>query len=174
MYTQFMKLVGETWLLQDSNMLEWNQCIVCIVHVLLISTLFHFSCMGFSWSLKKHIPWQTPCSHFVSSCFHSNVAKVTEQARWQGDPIRLKCMVIILYCHSHYNSWQLLDKMCYVKLYRCLLSAHVKVFWGPPFKDHAFVSTQVPEVLLWAREQSETLSPNLTIFTEHFNKMSFW
>ncbi|XP_071821866.1 rap guanine nucleotide exchange factor 1-like isoform X3 [Apostichopus japonicus] len=37
-----------------------------------------------------------------------------------------------------------------------------------------FLKIEVPEVLLWAREQSETLSPNLTIFTEHFNKMSFW
>lgn len=37
-----------------------------------------------------------------------------------------------------------------------------------------FSKIEVPEVLLWAREQSETLSPNLTIFTEHFNKMSFW
>ena len=33
---------------------------------------------------------------------------------------------------------------------------------------------QIPEVLLWAREQSEELSPNLTTFTEHFNKMSYW
>lgn len=33
---------------------------------------------------------------------------------------------------------------------------------------------QIPEILLWAKEQSEELSPNLTQFTEHFNKMSFW
>ena len=33
---------------------------------------------------------------------------------------------------------------------------------------------QIPEVLLWAKEQSEELSPNLTTFTEHFNKMSYW
>jgi len=33
---------------------------------------------------------------------------------------------------------------------------------------------QIPEVLLWTREQSEERSPNLTKFTEHFNKMSFW
>ena len=33
---------------------------------------------------------------------------------------------------------------------------------------------QIPEVLLWAKEQSEELSPNLTQFTEHFNKMSYW
>ena len=33
---------------------------------------------------------------------------------------------------------------------------------------------QISEVLLWAKEQSEELSPNLTEFTEHFNKMSYW
>ncbi|XP_026725938.1 guanine nucleotide-releasing factor 2 isoform X4 [Trichoplusia ni] len=30
------------------------------------------------------------------------------------------------------------------------------------------------EVLLWPRDQSEESSPNLTRFTEHFNKMSYW
>jgi len=29
-------------------------------------------------------------------------------------------------------------------------------------------------VLQWAKEQSEELSPHLTRFTEHFNKMSYW
>ena len=29
-------------------------------------------------------------------------------------------------------------------------------------------------MLLWAKEQSEELSPNLTEFTEHFNKVSYW
>ncbi|XP_072016691.1 rap guanine nucleotide exchange factor 1-like isoform X1 [Amphiura filiformis] len=37
-----------------------------------------------------------------------------------------------------------------------------------------FQKIEIAEVLLWAKEQSEELSPNLTIFTEHFNKMSFW
>ncbi|XP_038063807.1 rap guanine nucleotide exchange factor 1-like isoform X1 [Patiria miniata] len=37
-----------------------------------------------------------------------------------------------------------------------------------------FQKIEIPEVLLWAKEQSEALSPNLTIFTEHFNKMSYW
>ncbi|XP_071947280.1 rap guanine nucleotide exchange factor 1-like isoform X2 [Antedon mediterranea] len=37
-----------------------------------------------------------------------------------------------------------------------------------------FLKIEIPEVLLWAREQSEKLSPNLTIFTEHFNKVSYW
>lgn len=36
------------------------------------------------------------------------------------------------------------------------------------------VSTQIPEVLLWAKEQNEEKSPNLTQFTEHFNNMSYW
>ena len=27
---------------------------------------------------------------------------------------------------------------------------------------------------MWAREQSEELSPHLTTFTEHFNNMSYW
>lgn len=33
---------------------------------------------------------------------------------------------------------------------------------------------QIPEVLLWAKEQNEEKSPNLTQFTEHFNNMSYW
>ncbi|KAK7076346.1 Rap guanine nucleotide exchange factor 1, partial [Halocaridina rubra] len=37
-----------------------------------------------------------------------------------------------------------------------------------------FDIVEIPEVLLWAQEQNEEKSPNLTTFTEHFNKMSFW
>ncbi|XP_075986233.1 C3G guanyl-nucleotide exchange factor isoform X3 [Anticarsia gemmatalis] len=37
-----------------------------------------------------------------------------------------------------------------------------------------FVRLTTAEVLLWPREQSEESSPNLTRFTEHFNKMSYW
>ncbi|BFZ19943.1 hypothetical protein BsWGS_22981 [Bradybaena similaris] len=37
-----------------------------------------------------------------------------------------------------------------------------------------FQKIEIPEVLMWAREQSEELSPHLTTFTEHFNKMSYW
>ncbi|XP_039272030.2 rap guanine nucleotide exchange factor 1-like isoform X1 [Styela clava] len=37
-----------------------------------------------------------------------------------------------------------------------------------------FQKIEIPEVLQWAKEQSEELSPHLTAFTEHFNKMSFW
>ncbi|XP_069982713.1 rap guanine nucleotide exchange factor 1 isoform X8 [Penaeus vannamei] len=37
-----------------------------------------------------------------------------------------------------------------------------------------FHNMEIPEVLLWAREQNEERSPNLTTFTEHFNKMSYW
>ncbi|XP_077986646.1 rap guanine nucleotide exchange factor 1-like [Glandiceps talaboti] len=37
-----------------------------------------------------------------------------------------------------------------------------------------FQKIEIPEVLLWAKEQSDELSPNLTIFTDHFNKMSYW
>ncbi|KAF2362453.1 Ras guanine-nucleotide exchange factors catalytic domain [Trinorchestia longiramus] len=37
-----------------------------------------------------------------------------------------------------------------------------------------FNKVELPEALIWSREQSEELSPNLTEFTEHFNKMSFW
>lgn len=33
---------------------------------------------------------------------------------------------------------------------------------------------QIPEVLLWAKEQNEEKSLNLTQFTEHFNNMSYW
>ncbi|XP_013784949.1 guanine nucleotide-releasing factor 2-like [Limulus polyphemus] len=37
-----------------------------------------------------------------------------------------------------------------------------------------FQKIEFPEVLLWVKEQKEDLSPNLTSFTEHFNKMSYW
>lgn len=37
-----------------------------------------------------------------------------------------------------------------------------------------FQKIEIPEVLLWAQEQCEEKSPNLTKFTEHFNKMSYW
>ncbi|XP_050293890.1 guanine nucleotide-releasing factor 2 isoform X2 [Anthonomus grandis grandis] len=37
-----------------------------------------------------------------------------------------------------------------------------------------FMKIEIPEVLIWAQEQSEERSPNLTRFTEHFNKMSYW
>ncbi|XP_076335350.1 rap guanine nucleotide exchange factor 1-like [Tachypleus tridentatus] len=37
-----------------------------------------------------------------------------------------------------------------------------------------FQKIEIPEVLLWVKEQKEDLSPNLTSFTEHFNKMSYW
>lgn len=37
-----------------------------------------------------------------------------------------------------------------------------------------FLTMEIPEVLLWAREQNEERAPNLNKFTEHFNKMSFW
>ncbi len=37
-----------------------------------------------------------------------------------------------------------------------------------------FLRIEIPEVLVWAQEQNEEKSPNLTHFTEHFNKMSYW
>lgn len=37
-----------------------------------------------------------------------------------------------------------------------------------------FQKIEIPEVLIWAQEQCEERSPNLTKFTEHFNKMSYW
>lgn len=37
-----------------------------------------------------------------------------------------------------------------------------------------FEKIEIPEVLLFAREQCEEKTPNLNKFTEHFNKMSFW
>lgn len=37
-----------------------------------------------------------------------------------------------------------------------------------------FMKIEIPEVLIWAQEQNEERSPNLTKFTEHFNKMSYW
>lgn len=37
-----------------------------------------------------------------------------------------------------------------------------------------FEKMEIAEMLIWSREQSEEQSPNLTMFTEHFNKMSYW
>nr|XP_032653516.1 rap guanine nucleotide exchange factor 1 isoform X4 [Chelonoidis abingdonii] len=37
-----------------------------------------------------------------------------------------------------------------------------------------FYKIEIPEVFLWAKEQNEEKSPNLTQFTEHFNNMSYW
>ncbi|CAH2316059.1 rap guanine nucleotide exchange factor 1 isoform X6 [Pelobates cultripes] len=37
-----------------------------------------------------------------------------------------------------------------------------------------FYKIEIPEVLLWAKEQNEEKSPHLTQFTEHFNNMSYW
>ena len=37
-----------------------------------------------------------------------------------------------------------------------------------------FQKVEIPEVLIYAQEQIEELSPNLATFTEHFNKMSYW
>ncbi|XP_016146421.1 rap guanine nucleotide exchange factor 1-like isoform X4 [Sinocyclocheilus grahami] len=37
-----------------------------------------------------------------------------------------------------------------------------------------FYKIEIPEVLLWAKEQNEEKSQNLTQFTEHFNNMSYW
>jgi len=37
-----------------------------------------------------------------------------------------------------------------------------------------FLRIEIPEVLVWAQEQNEEKSPNLTLFTEHFNNMSYW
>ncbi|XP_017012152.2 guanine nucleotide-releasing factor 2 isoform X6 [Drosophila takahashii] len=37
-----------------------------------------------------------------------------------------------------------------------------------------FTKIEIPEVLLFAKDQCEEKSPNLNKFTEHFNKMSYW
>ncbi|XP_078472054.1 uncharacterized protein LOC144733917 isoform X2 [Lampetra planeri] len=37
-----------------------------------------------------------------------------------------------------------------------------------------FLKIQIPELLMWARDQAEEQSPNLAHFTEHFNAVSYW
>ncbi len=37
-----------------------------------------------------------------------------------------------------------------------------------------FLKIELAEILLWSTKQREDLSPNLTKFTEHFNKISHW
>ncbi|OQR70960.1 guanine nucleotide-releasing factor 2-like, partial [Tropilaelaps mercedesae] len=40
--------------------------------------------------------------------------------------------------------------------------------------NELFQKIDIPEVLVWAKQQNEERSPNLTRFTEHFNNMSYW
>lgn len=40
--------------------------------------------------------------------------------------------------------------------------------------NELFQKIDIPEVLIWAKEQKEEFSPNLTRFTERFNNMSYW
>ncbi|XP_022672783.1 rap guanine nucleotide exchange factor 1-like isoform X2 [Varroa destructor] len=40
--------------------------------------------------------------------------------------------------------------------------------------NELFQKIDIPEVLIWAKQQNEERSPNLTRFTEHFNNMSYW
>lgn len=37
-----------------------------------------------------------------------------------------------------------------------------------------FGAIEIPEILAWGKEQSEASSPNLAIFTDNFNKVSYW
>ena len=37
-----------------------------------------------------------------------------------------------------------------------------------------FHAIDFPEILAWGKEQNEEKSPNLAIYTEHFNKVSYW
>lgn len=37
-----------------------------------------------------------------------------------------------------------------------------------------FLKIEIPEILIWAEQQCEEKSPNLTQFTAHFNKLSYW
>ncbi|XP_060894170.1 rap guanine nucleotide exchange factor 1-like [Labrus mixtus] len=37
-----------------------------------------------------------------------------------------------------------------------------------------FYKIELPELLLWSKEQNEEKSPNLTLFTQHFNNVSYW
>ncbi|XP_017292094.1 rap guanine nucleotide exchange factor 1 [Kryptolebias marmoratus] len=40
--------------------------------------------------------------------------------------------------------------------------------------SNLFYKIELPEVLLWSKEQNEERSPHLTAFTQHFNNVSFW
>ncbi|XP_054467252.1 LOW QUALITY PROTEIN: rap guanine nucleotide exchange factor 1 [Anoplopoma fimbria] len=37
-----------------------------------------------------------------------------------------------------------------------------------------FCKIQLPELLMWSKEQNDEKSPNLTEFTQHFNNVSYW
>lgn len=37
-----------------------------------------------------------------------------------------------------------------------------------------FAAIEIPEILAWGKEQCEANSPNLVVFTDHFNKVSYW
>nr|XP_045229909.1 rap guanine nucleotide exchange factor 1 isoform X5 [Macaca fascicularis] len=88
----------------------------------------------------------------------------------------------------------ILDKVDQKKLLRCAISGQPLAARGVAarpgtlhdFHSHEiaeqltlldaelFYKIEIPEVLLWAKEQNEEKSPNLTQFTEHFNNMSYW
>ena len=71
--------------------------------------------------------------------------------------------VILTFCMIHFRQSVLLDfKSFHIAEQMTLLDAEL------------FVQLEPTEILIWAREQNEELSPNLTHFTEQFNNLSYW
>lgn len=68
----------------------------------------------------------------------------------------------------------LLDSELFYKIKVC--GSHLRVHSRPPCHlTHLCLSrVQLPEVLMWSKEQNEEKSLNLNQFTQHFNSVSFW
>uniref|UniRef100_A0A452R139 Rap guanine nucleotide exchange factor 1 n=1 Tax=Ursus americanus TaxID=9643 RepID=A0A452R139_URSAM len=120
--------------------------------------------------------------------------------RWQGEILKLLMeLVFRLVCSGELSLARvlrknILDKVDQKKLLRCANSDQPLAARGVAarpgtlhdFHSHEiaeqltlldaelFYKIEIPEVLLWAKEQNEEKSPNLTQFTEHFNNMSYW
>ncbi|XP_076805839.1 uncharacterized protein LOC143449498 isoform X2 [Clavelina lepadiformis] len=92
----------------------------------------------------------------------------------------LRNKVLVKYEHRKTNSLESLSQpLASLQISSKVLSVHdfssEKIAEQMTLLDlEMFQKIEIPEVLQWAQEQSEDLSPHLTRFTEHFNKMSYW
>jgi Rap guanine nucleotide exchange factor 1 len=89
--------------------------------------------------------------------------RVKHLERYEAKQMSLKYTSVVTSLSLSARTWTLLDfKSEQIAEQMTLLDAEL------------FMKIEIPEVLIWAQEQNEERSPNLTRFTEHFNKMSYW
>jgi Rap guanine nucleotide exchange factor 1 len=89
--------------------------------------------------------------------------RVKHLERYEAKQMSLKYTSVVTSLSLSARTWTLLDfKSEQIAEQMTLLDAEL------------FMKIEIPAVLIWAQEQNEERSPNLTRFTEHFNKMSYW